>query len=156
MILTLKEMVNRKKRINGIVSDYEYVFTNGCFDILHVGHVEFLKEAKSLANCLIVGINDDESVKKIKGESRPIISIDQRAMMLDSIKWVDFVIVFSESTPYELIREIKPNILVKGADWNEDEIVGAQVVRDNGDEVKRITFKTNISTTAIIKRIKNG
>lgn len=129
------------------------VFTNGVFDIIHRGHVEYLSEAKSLGDVLIVGLNSDSSVKMIKGEKRPVVSEENRAFVLANLKPVDYVIIFSEDTPYNLINKIKPGILVKGADWDEDKIVGADIVKSNGGEIKRIRFVENNSSTNIIDKI---
>lgn len=129
------------------------VFTNGVFDIIHRGHVEYLTEAKSLGDVLIVGLNSDSSVKLIKGENRPIVSEDNRAYVLSNLKPVDYVVIFSEDTPLNLIKKILPDILVKGADWQEDKIVGADVVKENGGEVNTIKFVENNSSTGIIERI---
>lgn len=129
------------------------VFTNGVFDIIHRGHVEYLTEAKSLGDILIVGMNSDSSVRIIKGEKRPIVSEDNRAYVLANLKPVDYVIIFNEDNPYNLIKKVIPDILVKGADWSEDKIIGADIVKENGGEVKRIKFIENNSSTNIIERI---
>lgn len=129
------------------------VFTNGVFDIIHRGHVEYLTEAKSLGDILIVGVNSDSSVKAIKGEKRPIVNEGNRAYVLANLKPVDYVISFEEDNPYNLIKKIMPDILVKGADWSEDKIIGADIVKENGGEVKRIKFVENNSSTNIIDRI---
>lgn len=130
------------------------VFTNGCFDLIHVGHIDLLKKAKKLGSKLIVGINSDLSVSNIKGKHRPIIAQDDRKTILSNLKSVDEVRIFEELTPENLIREIKPDVLVKGGDWNEDEIVGAAFVKQNGGEVHTISLKENISSSEIIKRIR--
>lgn len=129
------------------------VFTNGCFDILHAGHVRYLSAAKSLGDTLIVGLNSDISVKLIKGEKRPIVSQEQRAEVLAALFCVDYVALFDEPDPLNLICAIKPDILVKGADWAEDKIIGADVVKSAGGRVERITIVPNISTSEIISRI---
>ena len=129
------------------------VFTNGVFDIIHRGHVEYLTEAKSLGDILVVGMNSDSSVKMIKGDKRPVVHQENRAYVLVNLKPVDYVIIFDEDNPYNLIEKIMPDILVKGADWSEDKIVGADIVKANGGEVKRITFVENNSSTNIIDRI---
>lgn len=129
------------------------VFTNGVFDIIHRGHVEYLTEARSLGDILIVGLNSDSSVKMIKGEKRPIVSEESRAFVLSNLKPVDYVVIFDEDNPYELIKKIIPTYLVKGADWSEDKIIGADIVKAAGGEVKRITFVENNSSTNIIDRI---
>ena len=129
------------------------VFTNGCFDILHLGHIQYLAKAKSLGNVLVVGLNSDASVKRLKGEKRPIVTEGERAEMLLALKAVDYVIVFDEDTPYELIKEVCPDLLVKGGDWTEDKIVGSDIVRANGGEVKSLAFLEGHSTTNIIQTI---
>ncbi len=129
------------------------VFTNGCFDILHAGHVEYLNKAKSFGDKLIVAVNSDSSVKKIKGDKRPIIPQQQRAFLIDNLKAVDYVTFFGEETPLEIISFLIPDILVKGADWKLENIVGADIVIKNGGSVKRIEFNTNQSTTGIINEI---
>lgn len=129
------------------------VFTNGVFDLLHSGHVDYLLKAKALGDILIVGLNSDSSVKKIKGEKRPLINQTNRAFLVSNLKPVDYVVIFNEETPYELIKELVPDILVKGADWSPDKIVGSDIVIENGGEVKNIQFVHNQSTTKIINEI---
>ena len=129
------------------------VFTNGCFDILHSGHVDYLSKSKQLGDYLIVGLNSDSSVRNIKGEKRPILDETERATLLDNLKCVDFVTFFDEDTPENLINSLVPDILVKGADWPPDKIVGRQVVLANGGEVRTIDFLSLQSTSKIIKTI---
>jgi rfaE bifunctional protein nucleotidyltransferase chain/domain len=129
------------------------VFTNGCFDIMHTGHIDYLNKAKALGDILIVGLNTDDSVKRIKGDKRPIINEDERAEIISNIKPVDYVVFFDEDTPAELINELVPDILIKGADWKTDEIVGGETVLANGGEVKTIEFVNDQSTTKIIDLI---
>lgn len=131
------------------------VFTNGCFDIIHAGHIDYLNKAKALGDVLIVGLNTDNSVKRIKGDKRPIISEDERAEIISSLKPVDYVVFFDEDTPAELINELVPDILIKGADWKTDEIVGGERVLANGGEVKTIEFVNDQSTSKIIDLITN-
>lgn len=128
-------------------------FTNGCFDILHAGHVKYLYEAASQGDLLVLGLNSDSSVKQIKGEKRPVIKESHRAQVLSALACIDYIVLFDEPAPGSLIREIKPDILVKGADWNETEIVGANFVKQNGGRVSRINLEPDISTTAIIEKI---
>ncbi len=130
------------------------VFTNGVFDIIHSGHVEYLTEAKSLGDVLIVGLNSDSSVKMIKGDKRPIVQQDNRAYVLANLKPVDFVVIFDEDNPLNVIKRVMPDILVKGADWDEDKIIGSDIVKQSGGEIKRIKFVENNSSTNIIERIK--
>lgn len=129
------------------------VFTNGVFDIIHRGHVEYLREAKSCGDVLIVGLNSDSSVKIIKGDKRPIVTEENRAYVLANLKPVDYVIIFNEDTPYNTIKKIVPDFLVKGADWDEDKIVGSDIVKQSGGEIKRIKFVENNSSTNIIEKI---
>ncbi len=129
------------------------IFTNGVFDLIHRGHVEYLTQAKKLGEVLIVGLNSDKSVKIIKGSNRPIIKENDRAFVLQNLKPVDYVVIFDEDNPYNLIRLIQPDVLVKGADWNEHQIIGADIVRANGGKVKRIKFIVGKSSTNIIKKI---
>jgi D-beta-D-heptose 1-phosphate adenylyltransferase (EC 2.7.7.-) len=128
-------------------------FTNGCFDILHAGHADYLNKAKSLGDILVVGINSDASVRRIKGEKRPILPQQMRAYLLDDLKPVGYVVIFEEDTPLELIKAIKPDVLVKGADWDLDRIVGADFVLSYGGRVERIAFSFDISTSKVIERI---
>ncbi len=129
------------------------VFTNGVFDIIHAGHVDYLKKARETGDTLIVGMNSDASVKRIKGENRPVVPEEQRAFVLSNLKPVDFVVVFSEDTPLKLIENIIPDVLVKGGDWSLDKIVGREVVLENGGEVKTIEFVNFQSTSGIIDTI---
>jgi rfaE bifunctional protein nucleotidyltransferase chain/domain len=130
------------------------VFTNGCFDILHIGHIKYLEQAKKLGDILVVGVNSDESVKRLKGEKRPINRLSERMLMLDALKSVDFVTYFEEDTPYNLINDIKPHFLVKGGDWNTDQIVGSDIVIENGGQVLSLNFEEGFATTNIIEEIK--
>jgi rfaE bifunctional protein nucleotidyltransferase chain/domain len=130
------------------------VFTNGCFDILHVGHVDYLSKARSLGDVLVVGLNSDSSVRKIKGKTRPINNERDRAKVLSSLSCVDYISIFSESTPERLIRELKPDILAKGGDWKVKNIVGGEFVRSCGGKVKKIPFVKGYSTTSLIKKIE--
>jgi D-beta-D-heptose 7-phosphate kinase/D-beta-D-heptose 1-phosphate adenosyltransferase len=129
------------------------VFTNGCFDILHVGHIRYLAAARLEGDLLVVGLNSDASVRLIKGPKRPIVAQDQRAEVLASIGCVDYVVLFDEPDPLALIQMVKPNILVKGEDWTEDNIVGADFVKSKGGKIVRITFADRSSSTGIIERI---
>lgn len=128
------------------------VFTNGCFDLLHVGHVRYLEEAKKLGDILIVGINTDLSVQKLKGPTRPIQNENDRAEILASLKAVDHTILFSEDTPLNLIQKIKPDVLVKGGDWKIEQIVGSDFVLKNGGTVKSLNFIDGKSTTSLIEK----
>jgi D-beta-D-heptose 7-phosphate kinase/D-beta-D-heptose 1-phosphate adenosyltransferase len=140
----LKKTVVRLKAKNKKV-----VFTNGCFDIIHIGHVRYLKEAKGLGDVLIIGLNSDRSVSSIKPD-RPINSQNHRAEVLSSLEMVDYVVLFDEETPYELIKLIQPDVLVKGGDWKKGEIVGSDIAR----ETYSLPYVEGVSTTGIIERIK--
>jgi len=129
------------------------VFTNGCFDILHAGHVEYLTRARSEGDVLVVGLNSDASVKIIKGENRPIIRQDQRAAVLAGLQSVNYVTIFEEPAPFSLIRAIMPDVLVKGADWKDGEIIGADIVKQHGGRVVRVPFVSGLSTSKIIETI---
>ncbi len=130
------------------------VFTNGCFDIIHAGHVQYLEQAKQLGDILVVGLNSDESVKRLKGSSRPINSEGNRALVLAALQSVDYVIIFEEDTPYELIEAIQPDVLVKGGDWKEADIVGSDIVKAKGGKVISLPFREGLSTTNIIDKLK--
>ena len=130
------------------------VFTNGCFDILHYGHVDYLEKAKALGNKLIVGLNTDASVSRFKGPDRPIQDQESRAQILASLQVIDLVVFFNEETPLQLISSLLPDILVKGSDYLAENIVGAEVVKKNGGEVKTIDFVSGYSTSRLIKKIK--
>jgi D-beta-D-heptose 7-phosphate kinase/D-beta-D-heptose 1-phosphate adenosyltransferase len=129
------------------------VFTNGCFDILHRGHVEYLSKAKQLGDVLIVGLNSDSSVKMIKGDKRPIVPQEDRAFILSNLSFVDYVVIFDEPTPYELISKIVPDVLVKGSDWSQENVVGRDIVEANGGKVVLIEIVPGRSTTNVIKTI---
>lgn len=131
------------------------VFTNGCFDLIHAGHVDYLVKAKEMGDVLILALNTDASIKRIKGEKRPILLQDERAFITSNLKPVDFVTFFDEDTPAEIINELIPDVLVKGADWSIDNIVGREVVEANGGEVKTIKFVNDQSTSKIIQSIIN-
>ncbi len=135
--------------------DRTVVFTNGTFDIIHRGHVEYLTKARALGDVLIVGLNTDASIRRIKGKGRPVNSNHDRAAVLAGLAAVDYVCFFGENTPERLIRSLVPDVLVKGADWKEGEIVGGDVVRAHGGVVRRIRLTPGRSTTSIIRRIVN-
>lgn len=131
------------------------VFTNGCFDILHVGHLSYLMEAAKLGDKLVIGLNSDESVRRLKGENRPINAERNRALMLVALFFVDAVVVFEEDTPLRLIQQILPKVLVKGGDYRKENIVGAKEVEENGGDVVVIDFLNGYSSTSIINKISN-
>ncbi len=131
------------------------VFTNGCFDVLHLGHIDYLSKAADEGNILIIGLNTDESVRKIKGKNRPVVEEGPRSMILASLRFVDAVILFNEETPLELIKYIQPDVLIKGSDYGIDEIVGSDIVINKGGEVKTVEFVPGYSSTDIITKIEN-
>ena len=146
---TLLDRVNELKN-----SGRKIVFTNGCFDLLHVGHITFLNEARGLGDILVVGLNTDHSIHSLKGENRPILPEQERSHLLASLECVDYVILFEEDTPIELIKKIRPDFLVKGADYTKEEVVGHKIVESYGGTVSLIPLVDNISTSTIINRIK--
>ncbi len=129
------------------------VFTNGCFDILHRGHIEYLSKAHDLGDVLVIGLNTDHSVRSIKGENRPAQDEKGRALVLASLRLVEAVVLFDEDTPYELIKVVEPDILVKGSDYSDENIVGADLVKQRGGEVVTIALTPGYSTTGILKKI---
>ncbi len=154
IIIMINKIITERAELKGIIAELhsqgkKIVFTNGCFDLIHVGHIRYLREAKSLGDILVIGLNSDSSVSSIK-PGRPVTPEKERAEVLSSLEMVDYVILFSEDTPYELIKDIRPDILVKGADWNVEDIVGKDLVK----EVHAIPFVEGISTSNIIKRIQ--
>jgi len=142
-----KEIIDKLKSENKII-----VFTNGVFDIIHPGHIELLRSAKSFGDFLILALNTDSSVKKIKGDKRPIFSLNERIKILSSIVYVDLIVSFEEETPYEVIKFLKPDILVKGGDYRIEDVIGREFVK----EVKIVPYLEGYSTTKIIERIKNA
>ncbi|MDI6777539.1 MAG: D-glycero-beta-D-manno-heptose 1-phosphate adenylyltransferase [Syntrophales bacterium] len=144
----LKEELDRLQK-----EGEKITFTNGCFDILHVGHVRYLKEAKKTGDILIVALNSDSSVRAIKGEKRPLVPEDERAEMVASLEFVDYVTIFHESTPLELIEYLQPHIIVKGGDWTEEEVVGRESVKKWGGTVVIVPEIRGASTTKIIEKI---
>ncbi len=153
MIIKIDKFISIRENIRK--DGKSLVFTNGCFDIIHRGHVEYLNQAKSLGDYLIIGVNSDNSVKKLKGEFRPINKENDRAFVLDNLKAVDFVIIFNEDTPYEIIKKTLPDFLVKGGDWKEEDIVGADIVKSNGGKVLSLKYIKDYSTTSIIKELND-
>lgn len=143
-IAEIRDVIARHKR-----EGKKVVFTNGCFDIIHVGHVRYLTEAKKLGDILVIGLNSDSSVSRLK-PGRPLNSQKERAEVLAALYMVDYVIIFDEDTPYELIKSVKPDVLVKGSDWDIKNIVGADIVK----EVRAISFVEGVSTTGLLKKIQ--
>jgi len=151
-VVSLQELLVARKRIKN--EGKRVVFTNGCFDILHRGHVEYLRKAKALGDVLVVGVNTDSSVRRIKGPDRPVIDESDRAFVLAALASVDYVCLFNEDTPYELIRALVPDMLVKGADWAIEKVVGRDIVEAAGGSVQTIEFLPDRSTTGILERIR--
>ncbi|MEZ5198428.1 MAG: D-glycero-beta-D-manno-heptose 1-phosphate adenylyltransferase [Bacteroidales bacterium] len=157
----VKSKILDKDTINGRLAYWQFknqkiVFTNGCFDILHLGHLDYLSKAKDLGDVLIIGLNTDASVRRIKGQNRPINDQHSRAIFLASLRFVDAVVFFEEDTPYNLIRNIQPDILIKGSDYQAEEIVGYDVVKEKGGEIITLDFLEGYSTTSIIEKIKKS
>lgn len=132
------------------------VFTNGCFDIIHLGHIDYLSKAKDLGDILLIGLNTDDSVKRLKGNNRPIKNQRERAVLLASLRFVDGIILFNEDTPYDLIKKIEPDILIKGSDYKKEEIVGADIIKNTGGEIITIDFLEGYSTTSILNKIRQN
>jgi D-beta-D-heptose 7-phosphate kinase/D-beta-D-heptose 1-phosphate adenosyltransferase len=151
-IMGQKEIASRVTSIKK--RGLKVVFTNGCFDIIHAGHVQYLEQARNLGDCLIVGLNSDDSVKRLKGSSRPVNDEKARADVLAAMYAVDYVCIFGEDTPYNLIKCLVPDILVKGGDWDIENIVGADIVTKAGGKVYSLAFKEGFSSTSIIERMK--
>ena len=158
MTFSFPEVLNLSELATAIAvyknQNKKIVFTNGCFDLLHVGHVRYLKQAKSLADILIVGVNTDSSVQKLKGPTRPIQNQNDRAEILTSLEAVDHSILFAEETPQLLIEMIKPDFLVKGGDWKIEQIVGSDFVLKNGGQVLSLQFVDEKSTTSLFEKSK--
>lgn len=129
------------------------MFTNGCFDILHAGHVQYLESAKELGDIMIIGLNSDASVRRLKGNSRPINTQQDRAIVMAALSSVDYIIIFDEDTPYSLIQIVQPDILVKGGDWEVDLIVGNEIVLSKGGKVLSLPFWEGLSTTKILEKM---
>ncbi len=156
--------INQQKILNqeGLKSKIAYwkfkgvrvVFTNGCFDIIHLGHVDYLSKAKDLGDILIIGLNTDSSVSRIKGPTRPVNNETARANILASFNFVDAIVLFDEETPYELINKVKPDILVKGSDYNPEDIVGNDIVKKSGGKIETIDFLEGYSTSLVIEKLK--
>jgi rfaE bifunctional protein nucleotidyltransferase chain/domain len=150
-ILQIKDDINFCKQKS---QDIKIVFTNGCFDILHIGHIEYLAKAKEMGDRLIIGLNSDNSVRKLKGEDRPINNELSRATILASLSFVDIVVIFDDETPENIIEMIKPDVLVKGGDYTEENIVGSEFVRSYGGIVNIVDLVDGYSSTKIIYKLK--
>jgi len=152
-IITLEEFIKIR---TSQLADKSIVFTNGCFDILHPGHTDYLAKAKALGDVLVLGINSDESVQRLKGPHRPIQNLKARSLVLSALSSIDYVIAFTEDTPLNLIAKVQPSILVKGGDYTEETIVGASEVRAHGGSVEVIPFLEGYSTSKIEAKIKES
>jgi D-beta-D-heptose 7-phosphate kinase/D-beta-D-heptose 1-phosphate adenosyltransferase len=150
-IVTLEGLAARLEEVRN--AGKKIVFTNGCFDIVHVGHVRYLAAARSEGDLLVVGLNSDVSVRLLKGEKRPIVAQHHRAEVLASLWFVDHVVIFDEPDPLKTIEALKPDVLVKGEDWTEDNIIGADFVKSNGGKIVRVEFVDDTSTSGIIEQI---
>lgn len=148
------ESIRRMKEVWRFLGK-KIVFTNGCFDILHLGHIEYLAKAADQGNVLIIGLNNDDSVRRIKGGGRPVNNEKARALTLAALKFVDAVVLFEQDTPLDLIRVVEPDVLVKGSDYREETIVGADIVKARGGEVVTIDLVEGYSTTGLIDKIKH-
>lgn len=153
-LLSLDEFLEIRKRLKE--EGKKLVFTNGCFDIIHRGHVDYLNRAKALGDYLVVALNSDNSVRRLKGEGRPINKLEDRAFVIANLKAVDFVVSFEEDTPFEIISAIVPDVLVKGGDWSIENIIGRDVVEANGGKVFSLPYVENYSTTNIINKMKSS
>jgi D-beta-D-heptose 7-phosphate kinase / D-beta-D-heptose 1-phosphate adenosyltransferase len=150
----VKEREEFLKIIKGLkAKDKRIVFTNGCFDLLHVGHIRYLEEARTLGDVLVVGVNSDSSVRKLKGPERPILPVEERTEILSGLGCVDYITTFDELDPLTLITSLQPNVLVKGGDWTKEQIVGREVVEKSGGEVVVIPFVKGASTSNVIETI---
>jgi D-beta-D-heptose 7-phosphate kinase/D-beta-D-heptose 1-phosphate adenosyltransferase len=151
-IVNIEALINERERLRR--EGKRLVFTNGCFDLLHPGHVRYLSEARSLGDALVVALNSDRSVRALKGEGRPILNQEERAEVVAALEAVDYVTIFDEETPRELIAGVLPDVLVKGGDWALDEIVGREEVEAAGGQVLSLPYIEGSSTTDIVERIK--
>ncbi len=151
------KIVSREQLVERLKSrgDQRVVFTNGCFDLVHRGHVDYLSRARDLGDLLILGLNSDSSVRRLKGPSRPIVDEKSRALLLAAFQFIDYVVLFEEDTPYELIKAAQPDILVKGGDYKPEEIVGYDIVKQRGGQVVTIDFVPGFSTTNIVEKLQH-
>ncbi|MEA3504871.1 MAG: D-glycero-beta-D-manno-heptose 1-phosphate adenylyltransferase [Bacteroidota bacterium] len=155
----IKSKIVTKEEIKPLLAQWNFkgnkiVFTNGCFDIIHQGHIDYLSKAKDLGDKLVIGLNSDNSISRIKGDSRPIVDEVSRATLLAALNFTDAIILFDEDTPYELIKSLQPDILVKGADYQPEDIIGADVVLAKGGTIETIEFLEGHSTSKIIEKIR--
>ncbi|MBN1327821.1 MAG: D-glycero-beta-D-manno-heptose 1-phosphate adenylyltransferase [Candidatus Cloacimonetes bacterium] len=150
-LLSKQELI---KELGELEPEIKIVFTNGCFDLLHLGHIRYLKEAADLGDILVVGLNSDYSVKRLKGNSRPLQPQEHRAEILSALEFVDYIVIFDEDTPLNLIRSIQPDVLVKGGDWKPEQIVGSELVLHKGGIVRSLPYYQGFSTSGMIKKIR--
>lgn len=155
----IKDKIKSLRELKSILSSLKkkgkkVVFTNGCFDLIHAGHAAYLESAKALGDILVVAVNSDRSVKRLKGQGRPVVGLNDRLKIVASLEPVDFVTSFEEDDPLAIVKELNPDVIVKGGDWKEDEIIGGSYVEKTGGKVMTIPFLEGYSTTAIIKKIK--
>ncbi len=153
-IIAFQDIERFIKELREKYPESKIAFTNGCFDLIHRGHVAYLESAKQLADFLVLGLNSDDSVRRLKGDERPFINQDDRAYILSRLEAVDVVCVFEQDTPLELIKRVKPDLLIKGGDYRLEEIVGRQVVEAHGGKVLTIPFIEGRSTTNLVKKIR--
>jgi rfaE bifunctional protein nucleotidyltransferase chain/domain len=139
-----------------LLPSLKIVFTNGCFDVLHPGHLQYLKKAHNLGEILVVGLNSDKSIRRIKGKDRPINNFEFRSSMLSYFQFIDFIVEFDEDTPIDLIRRVRPNVLVKGSDYQNKEVIGSDLVKESGGEVVFLDYLEGYSSTSVINRILNS
>ena len=156
----MKQKIRARRELLRIIKNLKakgkrIVFTNGCFDLLHIGHVHYLEKAKALGDVLVVGVNSDSSVRKLKGPKRPILPEEERAGILSGLGCVDYIIIFSEIDPLKLITSLRPDVLVKGGDWTKEQTVGKEVVERSGGEVVILPFVKGASTSNLIHTILN-
>ncbi len=150
-LLQINEFLEIRNQIKK--ENQKLVFTNGCFDLLHRGHIDYLNRAKELGDYLVVALNSDESVTKLKGKGRPLVKLEDRAFVISNLKAVDFVISFNEETPFEIISKVIPDVLIKGGDWKIDQIVGRDIVEQNGGKVYSLKYIEDYSTSSMIEKI---
>jgi rfaE bifunctional protein nucleotidyltransferase chain/domain len=156
---TARDKVMSRTRLAALIGSLQgqgrrVVFTNGCFDLLHPGHVRYLERARALGDILVIAVNSDDSVRRLKGPGRPIIPESDRSEVVAALQCVDYVTIFTEDTPLEVIEQLRPDVLVKGGDWPKDQIVGRRSVEQRGGQVVTIEFEQGFSTTGIIERIR--
>ena len=154
------KIFDRKKLENQLAiwrfQSKKIVFTNGCFDLLHLGHIDYLSKAKDLGDVLIIGVNTDNSVRRLKGATRPITDENSRSVIIASLQFVSAVVLFDEDTPYQLIKQVQPDILVKGSDYKSEDIVGYDIVKANGGEIVTIDYLDGYSTSFVIEKVKSS